>query len=494
MPTVHEPELLPVASLRPHPRNYRDHPDAQLDHVVESIQRNGVYKNVVCARDGTILAGHGVVLAAQKAGVELIRVVRLDLDPDEPAALKVLAGDNEVSNLAVDDDRKLTELLREIAQSGDLLGTGYDAQNLAALAMVTRPAAEIKNEDEAAHWVGMPKFSGVPNPSFRQLQVHFKCQEDVDEFAKRLGIEVTEQSDVVWFPKRTNEDLSSVVVEGDGPTDDTDRDVDAPPVEPDEGDLDSLDAYLARVRAVGVDARRIGQVALATIKSLRGDAGNRTPSALEQRWYASLAAGSPDYSVYADDDYLAELWACWYVYSRAHMRNLARPGSLDGTRSVVDLLGAPRDVVDLGCGIGYTTAALRRMFPQAHVVGTNLSGIKQTDVAQAVGAQHGFAVAEWPTDVEPGSVVLASEYFEHFDHPLVELARVLDGLAPRALVVANAFGAKSIGHFDAYHVDGASRDGAATSRAFGAMLRQRGYVRQATKLWNSRPSVWTLAP
>lgn len=219
MPIVHEPELLPVASLRPHPRNYKDHPDAQLDHVVASMVANGVYKNVVCARDGTILAGHGVVLAAQKAGIELIRVVRLDLDPDEPAALKVLAGDNEVANLAVDDDRKLTELLREIAQSGDLLGTGFDAQNLAALAMVTRPAAEIKNEEEAAHWVGMPQYGGLPKVSFRQFQVHFKCQADVDEFARRLELEVTESTDVLWFPKRDKEDLASVVIEGDGPDD-----------------------------------------------------------------------------------------------------------------------------------------------------------------------------------------------------------------------------------------------------------------------------------
>lgn len=45
--------------LKPHPRNYRGHPDDQLAHIERSIRDNGVYRNVLVARDYTILAGHG---------------------------------------------------------------------------------------------------------------------------------------------------------------------------------------------------------------------------------------------------------------------------------------------------------------------------------------------------------------------------------------------------------------------------------------------------
>ncbi len=30
-----------IAGLKPHPRNYRDHPDDQLEHIKASIEANG---------------------------------------------------------------------------------------------------------------------------------------------------------------------------------------------------------------------------------------------------------------------------------------------------------------------------------------------------------------------------------------------------------------------------------------------------------------------
>jgi ParB-like chromosome segregation protein Spo0J len=68
-------EFVPLASLKPHPRNYRIHPDDQLEHIIKSIQEHGFYRNVVAARDGTILAGHGVVQAALKMGLKGVPVV-----------------------------------------------------------------------------------------------------------------------------------------------------------------------------------------------------------------------------------------------------------------------------------------------------------------------------------------------------------------------------------------------------------------------------------
>jgi ParB-like chromosome segregation protein Spo0J len=70
-------EMVPIDELRPHPRNYRVHPEDQLAHVEHSMRTNGVYRNVVAARDGTILAGHGVVLAARKIGLAEVPVDRL---------------------------------------------------------------------------------------------------------------------------------------------------------------------------------------------------------------------------------------------------------------------------------------------------------------------------------------------------------------------------------------------------------------------------------
>jgi hypothetical protein len=177
-----------------------------------SIREHGLYRNVVIAKDGTILAGHGVVLAVKKLKLSRIKVIRLPIDPTDPRALKILAGDNEIAHLAVIDDRVLTELLKGLNDKDDLNGTGYDPQMLAALVMVTRPASEIADFDAAAEWVGMPEFEAAPKAL--KMIVAFRDEKDRAAFAKLLGIEVTDKTKGIWWPHKPKQDLASSRFEG----------------------------------------------------------------------------------------------------------------------------------------------------------------------------------------------------------------------------------------------------------------------------------------
>lgn len=198
-----------VSDLKPHPRNYQRHPQDQLDQIIASIETHGFYRNIVVAQDNTILAGHGVVEAVKKMGRKRVPVIRLPLDPDEPRALKVLTSDNEINNLAEVDDRGLTEMLKEIMSEDGLAGTGFSEQQLAALTMVTRPASEIKDINEAAEWIGLPEFIPEENPI--QVIVAFRNTYDRDEFAKRLDLELRDkQRQSIWFPDKERRDLDSV--------------------------------------------------------------------------------------------------------------------------------------------------------------------------------------------------------------------------------------------------------------------------------------------
>lgn len=203
-------------SLRPHPRNYRTHPEDQLAHIVRSIQLHGFYRNIVIARDGTILAGHGVVLAAQQLGLEEVPVIRLDVDPEDTRAIQVLTGDNEIANLGEINDRELTELLRELAAEDwdNLLGTGFDGQQLAALALVTRPKSELADFDAAAEWVGLPAFEEPPEDQTIRITVRFLTLEDRDEFAARCGITQWTRQErnlwTAWVPYKPMDDRVSV--------------------------------------------------------------------------------------------------------------------------------------------------------------------------------------------------------------------------------------------------------------------------------------------
>lgn len=204
---IPEAELVPVDALRPHPRNYREHPDDQLEHLAQSLREHGLYRNVVATVRGTILAGHGVVEAAKRVGLTEVRVIRLDLADDDPKALKILAGDNELGRLGEIDDRALSEILKEIRDSDVLLGTGFSDEALANLLYVTRPATEIASFSEAAAWVGMPEFEGVDKPL--QVVVAFRSEDDRDAFMKLIGVAVVQKSTrgtlSIWWPEKQRE-------------------------------------------------------------------------------------------------------------------------------------------------------------------------------------------------------------------------------------------------------------------------------------------------
>jgi hypothetical protein len=210
-------ETVPLAALTPHPRNYRVHPEDQLAHLAESIRLHGLYRNIVTARDLTILAGHGVVQALQTLGWTEVPVRRLALDPLEPMALKLLAGDNEIGHLAEIDDRALSELLKAIKDQDatGLLGTGYDDAMLANLVMVTRPAGEIADFDAAAEWVGMPEYEAGADPP--QVIVSFDSEAEREAFVALVQVQTVYRGGRRWnfhWPEQGRVDVASVRFEG----------------------------------------------------------------------------------------------------------------------------------------------------------------------------------------------------------------------------------------------------------------------------------------
>lgn len=193
---------LPVKDLKPHPRNYRRHPEAELVHIERSLREHGVYRNVVVARDGTLLAGHGVIEAARRVGLTEVPVYRIDLEPDDPRALKLLVGDNELARLATADQRELTRLLEEVTKgnAGALVGTGYDREEVELL-MQSLAALSGQEVDVTEAWRGMPEFRQGDLAPFRTLHVHFKDEAAVAAFVKLLGQSITDRTRFLWYPE-----------------------------------------------------------------------------------------------------------------------------------------------------------------------------------------------------------------------------------------------------------------------------------------------------
>jgi hypothetical protein len=268
-----------------------------------------------------------------------------------------------------------------------------------------------------------------------------------------------------------------------------------------EADNKSVQAdLLARCNSIKqINVQRIATLANDHCKATNDPKNIPMPAALQalfDQWYASLPTGTPDYSVYGHDDYIAELWACWKVYSKQHLRNIQKPNSLV-THSIVSSHMNDKVMVDLGCGFAYTTAAITQIFPEAKVYGTNLDGTLQMDVAKQMAIDYGFTMRGDPGELsEEVDLAFASEYFEHFDKPIDHLDYVVQTINPKAMLIANAFGPKAIGHFDFYDVKvndiiGYEKTTAkATGKLFNERMKHHGYVKVKTKLWNNRPAYW----
>jgi DNA modification methylase len=118
-----------LETLRPHPRNYRIHDEAQLAVVRQSLRTHGLQKPPVITADGMILAGHALVLAAKAEGWETIEChVYTGPNPDA-----FLVMDNRSAEMATNDDALLLSLLQQENDAGRLLDTGFDDKALLAL-------------------------------------------------------------------------------------------------------------------------------------------------------------------------------------------------------------------------------------------------------------------------------------------------------------------------------------------------------------------------
>jgi len=206
------------------------------------------------------------------------------------------------------------------------------------------------------------------------------------------------------------------------------------------------------------------------------------PNRLTDRWIKSLEQGSPDYGVYGEEGYFAELIACWIVYSRKYL--------LEVKKKLYEF-SDPKVIVDLGCGFGFTTAGIKSIFPNASVYGTNLIGTLQYQICEKVGEKYNFKMVNDIHDVNGEiDLVFGFEYFEHFESPVEHLIEILSK-NPKQLLVANTFGSMAIGHFENYNYRGISFPRKEMQKKFNDCLVDYGYEQGKIGFWNSRPQYWT---
>lgn len=261
--------------------------------------------------------------------------------------------------------------------------------------------------------------------------------------------------------------------------------------------MNSIRYFMQLMRVSGIpNYIELGSIAHQTIRHLRNPKRSRGASEksemLLNEWYAGLENGSAPFEIYGRSEYLAELWSCWSVYSRIYLKKIEakKPMPPHG------IAGNIRDgglVVDLGNGIGITSAAFTEIFPHANVIGTNLMDSAQGRICKMLASEYGFSMLEDTRSIGfQADMAFASEYFEHFENPIEHLDEIVSSVRPRRMIVANAFTARAIGHFDVYKDNGQNFTGVQIAKRFADSMRKMGYRKLKTGLFNDRPSVWEL--
>lgn len=105
--------MLPPSALRASPRNARRHPPEQVSQLAASIRAHGFGAPIIADESDEILAGHGRLLAAIEAGLDLVPVILVSgLTPDEADAFRLL--DNRLGEMSSWDDAALQLELSEL--------------------------------------------------------------------------------------------------------------------------------------------------------------------------------------------------------------------------------------------------------------------------------------------------------------------------------------------------------------------------------------------
>lgn len=133
--------------LKEHPRNPRVHPDSALDKLVKSINEFGWTNPVLVSKDGYILAGHARCKAAQKAGLEEVPVIFLDLEGEKADAY--LIADNKIQEETEWDIPLLTDLIKDLGDNGfDVSLTSFEAAEIDELFGNDTSGSEDIEEDD----------------------------------------------------------------------------------------------------------------------------------------------------------------------------------------------------------------------------------------------------------------------------------------------------------------------------------------------------------
>ena len=113
-----------IKELKPYKKNAKKHNKEQVEQIASSIKEFGFTQPVIIDKHNCVVAGHGRILGAKKAGLKQVPTVCLDeLTEEQIKAYRLV--DNKLNESELDDDLLNTEL-SELWDTGEVDMTLFD--------------------------------------------------------------------------------------------------------------------------------------------------------------------------------------------------------------------------------------------------------------------------------------------------------------------------------------------------------------------------------
>lgn len=114
----------PIKELKPYKKNAKKHPKEQVEQIANSIKEFGFTQPVLIDKNNCVVAGHGRILGAKKAGLKEVPTLCLD-DLTEEQIKAYRLADNKL-NESEWDAKLLDEELGMLSDDVDMSMFGFD--------------------------------------------------------------------------------------------------------------------------------------------------------------------------------------------------------------------------------------------------------------------------------------------------------------------------------------------------------------------------------
>ena len=150
--------FVPLDSLKPDPKNARQHSAKQVRQIANSIKVFGFNVPILVDADLKVIAGHGRLLAACRLGMSEVAVIRLD-HLSEAQRQAFMIADNRLTEIASWDDLLLAEQLQSLASvelDFDIETIGFD------MGEIDLRVESLKEKETSSREPPIPDVSGPP--------------------------------------------------------------------------------------------------------------------------------------------------------------------------------------------------------------------------------------------------------------------------------------------------------------------------------------------